>query len=180
MLLFVVDINTKSHGGCCRLRLFVAVGDGSRKTSFPPCRRRHPQRHALHDDNSRHGSKSGLWPFKKSAFGGEKTAACKPPPQPSPRGGNSFSLCLRRLWCTPSPWEGTEKVPFFYDQNGKCLRFVTSLSANRLNKGKTAISPSSTFNLIVGFSFSVPSLGEGWDGASLRQLCRSCDFIAQG
>ena len=29
-------------------------------------------------------------------------------------------------------YEGTEKVPFFYDQNGKCLRFVTSLSANRL------------------------------------------------
>ena len=23
-------------------------------------------------------------------------------------------------------------------------------------------------------------LGEGWDGASLRQLCRSCDFSAQG
>ena len=41
---------------------FVAVGDASRKTSFPPCRRRHPQRHALHDNNSRHGSKSGLWP----------------------------------------------------------------------------------------------------------------------
>ena len=37
---------------------------------------------------------------------------------------------------TPAPWEGTEKVPFFYDQNGKCLRFVTSLSANRLNKAK--------------------------------------------
>ena len=34
------------------------------------------------------------------------------------------------------PKEGTEKVPFFYDQNGKCLRFVTSLSANRLNKAK--------------------------------------------
>ena len=34
------------------------------------------------------------------------------------------------------PIEGTEKVPFFYDQNGKCLRFVTSLSANRLNKAK--------------------------------------------
>ena len=32
----------------------------------------------------------------------------------------------------PSLGEGTEKVPFFYDQNGKCLRFVTSLSANRL------------------------------------------------
>ena len=48
------------------------VGDASQKTSFPPYRRHHPQRHALHDDNSRHGSKSGLWPFKKSAFGGKK------------------------------------------------------------------------------------------------------------
>ena len=38
------------------------VGDVSRKTSFPPCRRHHPQRHALHDGNSRHGSKSGRWP----------------------------------------------------------------------------------------------------------------------
>ena len=38
------------------------VGDASRKTSFPPCRRHHPQRHALHDDNSRHGSKSGRCP----------------------------------------------------------------------------------------------------------------------
>ena len=37
---------------------------------------------------------------------------------------------------TTLPMEGTEKVPFFYDQNGKCLRFVTSLSANRLNKAK--------------------------------------------
>ena len=35
-----------------------------------------PQRHARHDDNSRHGSKSGLWPFKKSAFGGKKTRTC--------------------------------------------------------------------------------------------------------
>ena len=35
-----------------------------------------PQRHASHDDNSRHGSKSGRWPFKKSAFGGKKTADC--------------------------------------------------------------------------------------------------------
>ena len=35
-----------------------------------------PQRHALHDDNSQHGSKSGRWPFKKSAVGGKKTIAC--------------------------------------------------------------------------------------------------------
>ena len=55
---------------------FGGVGDDSRKTSFPPCRRHHPQRHALHDGNSRHGSKSGRWPFKKSAFGGKKTIAC--------------------------------------------------------------------------------------------------------
>ena len=41
-----------------------------------------PQRHALHDDNSRHGSKSGQWPDKKSAFGGKKTADYKPLPNP--------------------------------------------------------------------------------------------------
>ena len=46
-----------------------------------------PQRHALHDDNSRHGSKSVRRPFKKSAFGGKKTAACRPLPSP-PLGGH--------------------------------------------------------------------------------------------
>ena len=56
--------------------LFGGVGDDSRKTSFPPCRRHHPQRHALHDGNSRHGAKSGPWPFKKAAVGGKKTIAC--------------------------------------------------------------------------------------------------------
>ena len=35
-----------------------------------------PQCHALHDDNSHHGSKSGRRPFKKSAVGGKKTADC--------------------------------------------------------------------------------------------------------
>ena len=30
----MVDINTKSHGGCCRLRLFVAVGDAVGKQVF--------------------------------------------------------------------------------------------------------------------------------------------------
>ena len=68
-------------------------GDASRKTSFPPCRRHHPQRHALHDDNSRHGSKSGLWPFKKSAFGGKKTADCRPLPSP-PQGAGIHSRCV--------------------------------------------------------------------------------------
>ena len=51
------------------------------------------------------------------------------------------------------------------DQNEKCLRFITFLSTNRLNKamidrkrrGKTTISPLLTFNLKVGFTFSVLS-----------------------
>ena len=30
--------------------------------------------------------------------------------------------------------ESTEKVQFFKDQNEKCLRFITFLSTNRLNK----------------------------------------------
>ena len=65
LLLLVVDINTKSHDGCCRLRLFGVGGDASQKTSFSPYRRHHPQRHALHDDNSRHGSKSPPLAVKK-------------------------------------------------------------------------------------------------------------------
>ena len=52
-----------------------------------------PQRHALHDDNSRHGSKSGRCPFKKSAFGGKKTAACRPLPNP-PQGAGIHSRCV--------------------------------------------------------------------------------------
>ena len=67
-----MEIKTKSRGGCCRLRLIGADGDASQKTSFRSCRHRHHQCHALHDDNSDHGSKSGRQPFKKSAFGGEK------------------------------------------------------------------------------------------------------------
>ena len=31
-------------------------------------------------------------------------------------------------------WEGTEKVSIFKDQNGKCLRFITSPSTDRLSK----------------------------------------------
>ena len=56
--------------------LIGADGDASQKISFPSCHHRHHQCHALHDDNSDHGSKSGRRPFKKPAFGGEKTAAC--------------------------------------------------------------------------------------------------------
>ena len=52
-----------------------------------------PKRHTLHDDNSRHGPKSGLWPFKKAAFGGKKTADCKPLPNP-PQGAGIRSSCV--------------------------------------------------------------------------------------
>ena len=81
-----MEIKTKSRGGCCRLRLIGAVGDASQKTSFPHCHHRHHQCHALHDDNSHHGSKSGRRPFKKSAFGGEKIAACGSPSLTLPKG----------------------------------------------------------------------------------------------
>ena len=52
-----------------------------------------PQRHALHDDNSRHGSKSGRCPFKKTAFGGKKTTDYKPLPNP-PQGAGIHSRCV--------------------------------------------------------------------------------------
>ena len=61
-------INTKSRGGGWRLRLGGDVGADCRKTGFPPCRLYHPHRHARHDAILRDGTKSGLWPFKKSGF----------------------------------------------------------------------------------------------------------------
>ena len=56
------EVNTKSRDGCCRLRLSGVGANVRRKTSFPPCHRHHPHRHALHDDSIPHGSKSGLRP----------------------------------------------------------------------------------------------------------------------
>ena len=56
------EVNTKSRDGCCRLRLGGAGANVCRKTSFPPCHRHHPHRHALHDDSIPLGSKSGLRP----------------------------------------------------------------------------------------------------------------------
>ena len=56
------EVNTKSRDGCCRLRLGGSGANVRRKTSFPPCHRHHPHRHALHDDSIPHGSKSGLRP----------------------------------------------------------------------------------------------------------------------
>ena len=67
-----MEIKTKSRGGGWRHHLGGDVGADCRKASFPSCHHRHHQCHALHDDNSDHGSESGHRPFKKSAFGGEK------------------------------------------------------------------------------------------------------------
>ena len=56
-------------------------------------------------------------------------------PQAAPPTNEVFirvGTTLYKVVDQPTITEGTEKVPFFYDQNGKCLRFVTSLSANRL------------------------------------------------
>ena len=50
--------------------VMVAMPVGKR--FFPACHHLHPQRHALHGDNSSHGKKSGRWPFKKSAVGVKK------------------------------------------------------------------------------------------------------------
>ena len=38
------------------------------------------------------------------------------------------------MFCSCGRRESTEKVQFFKDQNEKCLRFITFLSTNRLNK----------------------------------------------
>ena len=94
-----MEIKTKSRGGCCRLRLIGADGDASQKTSFPSCHHRHHQCHALHDANCHHGSKSGRRPFKKSAFGGEKIAACGMLLFNSPQGARMLTWCGSHSGC---------------------------------------------------------------------------------
>ena len=91
LLLLEGDVNTKSHGDCCRLRLFVVVGDASRKTSFPSCRPRHPQRHALHDDNSRHGQKAAFGRKKSPPLAVKKQLIASPLSMPN---GQEFILAV--------------------------------------------------------------------------------------
>ena len=60
-------------------------GADCRKTSFPPCRLRHPHRHAVHDDSRRDGKKKAAFGRSKSpAFAGTKTAANRGPSPNSP------------------------------------------------------------------------------------------------
>ena len=63
-----------------------------RKTSFPPCRRHHPQRHALHGDNSCHGKKAAFGRSKSPPLAVKKTTDCKPLPNP-PQGAGIHSRC---------------------------------------------------------------------------------------
>ena len=99
-----MEIKTKSRGGCCRLRLIGADGDASQKTSFRSCHHRHHQCHALHDANSHHGSKSGRQPFKKSAFGGEKIAACGMLLFNSLQGARMLTWCGSHSGCVWGGW----------------------------------------------------------------------------
>ena len=46
----------------------------------------------------------------------------------------SNGIEIQTKYCASPSKEGTEKVPIFNDQNGKCLRFITSPSTNRLSK----------------------------------------------
>ena len=92
-----MEIKTKSRVGCCRLRLIGADGAACQKTSFPPCRHRHHQCHALHDDNSHPGSKSSRRPFKKSAFGGEKQLLVESLSN-SPQSGENANLLWFTFW----------------------------------------------------------------------------------
>ena len=69
------EINTKSRGGGCRLRLGVDGGADSRKTSFPPAVSTIPT--VMHGMTTAAATviKAALGRKKKSAVGGKKTAA---------------------------------------------------------------------------------------------------------
>ena len=88
------EINTKSRGGGWRLRLGGDVGADCRKTGFPACRLRHPHRHARHDAILRDGTKSGLWPFKKSGFRRYKNSCLLETPLQTLPNGRGFYAVL--------------------------------------------------------------------------------------
>ena len=68
-------------------------GADRRKTSFPPCRLRHPHRHARHDAIRRNGKKKRPLAVQKVRLSPvQKTAAYWTPLSGSPR-GTSVSLC---------------------------------------------------------------------------------------
>ena len=74
-----MEIKTKSRGGCCRLRLIGADGDASQKTSFLLVITVITNVMHCMTTTAITVQKSGRRPFKKSAFGGEKTVACGAP-----------------------------------------------------------------------------------------------------
>ncbi len=75
-----MEIKTKRRGGCCRLRLIGADGDASQKTSvFLLVVTIISNVMQCMTTTAITVQKSGRRPFKKSAFGGEKIAACGSP-----------------------------------------------------------------------------------------------------
>ena len=93
------EINTKSRGVGWRLRLGGDVGADCRKTGFPPCRLHHFHRHARHDAIFRDGTKSGLWPFKKSGLRRCKNSCLSEDPlQTLPNGLGLLCRARGLLW----------------------------------------------------------------------------------
>ena len=74
-----MEIKTKSRGGCYRLRLIGADGDASQKKVFLLVITVITNVMHCMTTTAITVQKSGRRPFKKSAFGGEKTAACGAP-----------------------------------------------------------------------------------------------------
>ena len=86
------EINTKSRGGGWRLRLGVYGGADCRKTSFPPCRLRHPHRHAVHDAIHHDGKKKRPMAVQKVRLSPvQKQLLVEAPPQ----------ILLKPLPCPP-------------------------------------------------------------------------------
>ena len=117
-----------------------------RKTSFPPCSHYHPQRHALHGDNSCHGTKAAFGRSKSPPLAVKKQLIVSP------------SLTLPK---------GREFI----------LAVFEEVVVHTFPLGKAGMGP-----LFWFFSFPVGKVRMGPVGDKTHpwQLCRSCDYIAQG
>ncbi len=95
-----MEIKTKSRGGCCRLRLIGADGDASQKTSvFLLVVTIISNVMQCMTTTAITVQKSGRRPFKKSAFGGEKIAACGMLLFNSPQGARMLTWCGSHSGC---------------------------------------------------------------------------------
>ena len=97
----ITIINSKQGDTKTQKAVVTAVGFAWVCLSVTPVRKRVflrvvltiPTVNARHDASSHDGKKSSPWPFKKSAVGGTKTAACRRPSQLS-QGAGFHSCCV--------------------------------------------------------------------------------------